>query len=246
MTMPKFAVYYVPPAEDDFYRLGTSILGYDVRARESLQMPQALQSRLGGFDQEWVEYAQPFGFHLTIGDALDCDFDDILAVEREIEDILNCFDPAHLFTLQRPEEKFVTFWGDRRETLVLQYDPNDTLKMFHALIVARVNPRGIGSGYVRQYFADPSRYKGRLHQAHRIRKFYSPFILDAYQPHFTLLNPYRGRDHERLERVFAELFGGFSFMTLESICLLVQMGEGGNWRIYREFRREDCSTTADG
>lgn len=236
--MPKFAVYYVPQAEDDFYRLGTSILGYDVRARKSVQMPKELQDRLGGFDQDWVKDARPYGFHLTIGDAIDFGFGDILSIEHEIDDILNCFDPGHPFTLQRRKEDFVTFWGKQKEIVVLRYDSNDHLKVLHTLVAARVHPLGVGSGYLQSYLKNPKQYVDRSYLDHRILKFYSPTVLDSYSPHFTLLNPYTGEDHDDLKRLFSEIFGQFSRIRLDSICLLVQMHGDENWEIYKEFKRE--------
>ena len=57
--MPKFGVYYVPPADSDFYHLGTSILGYDVRAERPVEMPAALRDRLGSYDLGWARRARP-------------------------------------------------------------------------------------------------------------------------------------------------------------------------------------------
>ena len=234
--MPKFAVYYVPPIDDDFYRLGTSILGYDVRARKPVQMPKQLQDRVGAVDPEWVKSAGRYGFHLTIGDAIDFNLGDIGSIEREITEILNCFGPDHFFTLQRRVEDFVTFWGKQKEIVVLRYDPNDYLKMLHTLIVARVNPLGVASVHFKSYLRDPKQYKNQPYRAHRIKKFYSPRVLDSYSPHFTLLNPYTGNDHDKLARVFSEMFGQYSSIKLESICLLVQMHTDEKWGIYKEFK----------
>jgi hypothetical protein len=233
--MPKFAVYYVPQAEDDFYRLGTSILGYDVRARKPIPMPDELQKRLGDFDQDWTQVAQPYGFHLTIGDAIDFDFGDISSVEREIDEILNCFAPRHTFTLRRRKNNFVKFWREKT-IVVLRYNPNDYLTMLHTLVTARVNPLGNGSGYLQRYLKDPSQYANRPYRAQRILKFYSPTVLDSYAPHFTLLNPYTGQEHDRLAHIFSEMFEPFSRITLDSICLLVQMNKDAKWEIYREFK----------
>ena len=70
--MPKFAVYDSLPQEDDpFYRLGTQILGYDVRAR-TLVPSSSFQESLGQLDEAWTAISQPYGFHLTISDAIDC------------------------------------------------------------------------------------------------------------------------------------------------------------------------------
>src|SRR5579883_560757 len=101
--MPKFAVYYVPEPEDEFYLLGSSLLGYDVRARQEVPLPSDLQAQFAQLQSaaEWTVHARPFGLHLTITDSLTCDWAALPKVERELEELLACFDPAHPFTLQR-------------------------------------------------------------------------------------------------------------------------------------------------
>jgi len=232
--MPKFAVLYVPQAEDNFYRLGTSILGYDVRAREHVQMPEELRELLSGFDEEWVKRARPYGFHLTVNEPIDFRLGDIRSIEQEIHDILDCLDPSHPFALRQCKREFVTFWG---KAVVLRYDANDDLKLLHSLVVSRVGPLGIGSAYVQRYLKDPGQWEAHPYLSHRILKFYNPWVLDSYSPHFTLLNPYTGEDHADLARIFSDMFGQYSEMTLTSICLVVQMREDENWEIWGEFKR---------
>jgi hypothetical protein len=109
--------------------------------------------------------------------------------------------------------------------------------MFHTLVVARINVLGIGSGYLNRYLSTPRQYADEPHAALRIQKFYSPFVLSSYTPHFTLLNPYTGEEHERLRSVFSERFSEFSEIAVASISLLVQMHEDDVWKIHREFSR---------
>lgn len=238
--MPKFAVLYVPQAEDGFYRLGTSILGYDLRARKHMQMPKELGDRLSGFDEEWVKKAWPYGFHLTINEPIDFRLGDVRSIEQEMQDVLKCFEPGHSFTLRRRKQDFVTFWGN--EVVVLRYDANDHLKVLHSLVVSRVGPLGTGSDYLQTYLKDPGQWRAfpdlahrTPYLAHRILKFYNPWVLDGYLPHFTLLNPYTGEDHADLARIFSDMFGQYSEITLASICLVVQIHEDENCEIYREF-----------
>ena len=44
--MPKFAIYFVPP-QSEFYRIGASIVGYDMRARQPTTMAQQIARALG-------------------------------------------------------------------------------------------------------------------------------------------------------------------------------------------------------
>lgn len=229
--MPKFAVYYVPEENTGLYRLGSCVLGYDVRKRESIQILKALRS-IPHFTEQWITKARPYGFHVTISDAIDIDIGKIGRIEKEVIEILGCFDPAHTFTLHRRRDDFVTFWGP---AVVLRYDSNDYLKILHAVIAARVHPLGTGSGYLQRYLADPEN-EITPYRSQRIIKFFSPTIFDSYSPHFTVLNPHTGESKNELTQVFSNTFGGFDKIVIRSICLLVQPAEEENWQIYREFK----------
>ncbi|HLZ62075.1 MAG TPA: DUF1045 domain-containing protein [Ktedonosporobacter sp.] len=235
--MPKFAVYYIPPAIDPCYQLGTQILGYDVRTQRSVEMPPDLQEYFGQFHTGWTAESQPFGFHLTISDALDCNWATIPLVERELGDLLACFQPTTLFTLQRRDDHAVGIWGKPgRHTLVLLYEPNEYLRMLHTLITARINPLANGSGYLQRYLSHPER-ELPAHKVQQLRLFYSPTVLDNWYPHFTLLNPYTEEDVAEMAARLAQRFEPYKQFTLHSVCLLVQRDEEARWQIYREFHR---------
>lgn len=232
--MPKFGVYYIPRADDPFYQLGSEILGYDVRRRQRMEMPISLSTKLGEFDTASVSESRPFGFHLTVCDALDCDWGTILAVEHRLMDLLACFNPASTFILNRRSEQPVGIWpnGDAY-CLTLVYQPNITLAMLHALLVACINPLGKGSSYVRQYLTGARPLQP--HAAHQLRLFSSPTILDNWTPHFTLLNPYRGADPVAMASRLAALTEGYTPIRIDSLCLLIQENEEAEWFIYRDL-----------
>ena len=234
--MPKFGVYYVPPEGGDFYILGSSILGFDVRKQECLTIPQNIETELGGFNQEWTTEARPYGFHLTIGDAIDCDAQDFERVETELSQILACFDTEnHKFLLtQRAEKSLVSMWGNE-QIVVLRYGANEYLKMFHDLVTARVNPIGKGSVYTSEYDDNPEKYADSPYKGQRVRMFYSPNVLSSYTPHFTLLNPYTGGDPNRVKQCLNTEFEDFQKIRIRSICLVVQHCEGQNFEIHQEF-----------
>jgi hypothetical protein len=123
--MPKFAVYFVPKSEESFYKFGSQILGYDLRARRSIQISSSLEQEIGKIEDTWVKDARPYGFHVTICDALDCDFATIAAVESRLLEWLGCFDPGTSFKLSRRNEEPVAIWGTKgAHPIVLRYDPN--------------------------------------------------------------------------------------------------------------------------
>lgn len=61
--MPRYAIYYVPPAQSQLYRLGASVLGYDSYRAERVSFPPGLDHA------DWPEItAEPrrYGFHATL------------------------------------------------------------------------------------------------------------------------------------------------------------------------------------
>lgn len=235
--MPKFAVYFVPPAEDPFYQLGTFILGYDVRARQAVVAPAALDEALGRDKASWTTICRPYGFHLTICEALECHWTTIPRVEQELFELLECFDPDQPFTLDGKENRPVGIWGEEaRKSLVLRYEPNTSLRMLHTLLVARLNPLGIGSSFLKHYLTHPQQDLP-AHSIQQIRLFSSPTVFGNWYPHFTVLNPYTGGDVQAMASRLAQFFQPYKHVTVETICLLIQEHNEANWQIYQEFHR---------
>lgn len=235
--MARFAVYYVPPAESPFYQQGTALLGYDVRAGRRVEPAWWVEEDLGGWDPEWVRKAVPYGFHCTLGDAIEFDPAQLPAIEWELEELWECFDPGNPLMLWQRGEEPVQIREEGRGPVLLSYVPNQALIAFATAVVTRLNPLGSGSGYLERLEKDPERFRDRPHRAARIRKFYSPTILDGWRPHFTLLNPYEGGQPERAREKLANRFAEFAELELASVCLLVQDSDDEDWRIHCELHR---------
>ncbi len=225
--MPKFAIYFIP--EGPFYQEGTAILGYDIRGKKLQASPAS------PFPEEWVEKARPYGFHLTIGDAIDFEWETLPLIERELEMLLSCFSPGAPFELKAHPEKFLSRFGNEKEVIVLRYTPNEQLLFFHTMAIARVNPLGEGSVYSER--VQESSEPEKNYNYHRIKQFYSPYILDQYHPHFTLFNPYGGDNFAELEPFLLEKFEAYKKIIIHSVCLAIQSEPGNNWEIYREISR---------
>jgi hypothetical protein len=229
--MSKFAVYFVPPASSQFYQLGAKVLGHDVRTQSRTS---ADENPLKPFDPLWVTTASPYGFHATIGDAIDFDCD-VKNVISEVSAILASFKPSSEFILTQKHDpkKFVTF---RNPDLVLKYDANEPLLIFHALVCGLVNTLGSGSDY-----RPGSRSK--THENHRIAKFHSWTILDSWNPHFTILNPYKGTEPGRTENAIYHLFKSFGEIRVDSVCVMLQRSNDSDWIIIAEFERKTSGWT---
>ena len=243
--MPRFAVYFVPKADDSMYEFGTQILGYDVRARRLVRMSQSLEQELGEIEDSWVDHARPFGMHVTICDALDCDFGTIPEVEARLLDLVNSFDPETEFRLRRCNEQPVVVWGEAGAyAIVLRYDSNLSLAMLHALLVGCINPLARGTGYLRDFIMGARTFDES--RTRKLRMFSSHTVLDNWRPHFTLLDPFSGTNPEAMASAIARQTEAFQELKVDTVCLLVQEHDGANWFIYRELSRQGKNLGAQG
>lgn len=227
--MPRFAIYYLPPAHSPFYRLGTSILGYDVRREQPSYTDNFIRGQIADFDESFVKLPKPHGLHCTILSPQTCRGGDLGAIAQTIERILNCFSQDTAFTMQAQGE-LIRFWGDKREIVVLRYEANSAFLILHSLLLASL---------AKYAEVEASAIEAPLHHAHRSKYFHSAYIFDDFVPHFTLLYPYKGREHAAVESVLQGIFRSFTSHRLDSLCLMVQENAGENWRIFHEFQRID-------
>lgn len=227
--MAKFAVYYIPPAESDLYRQGSEILGYDVRAGMMLPENNSTRAKLPEFDPEWIVQPQTYGFHVTTGYSLYFDMGDLALVEREMENVFNCFSRDLEFYLTPTTERI----ADWQNILALRYEPNPAMLMLHTMLIARVNPLGTGSNVSQAYAThDP----GTLDPVkwHRVQHYYTPYILDGWTPHFTLMMPYPGEKSGAMRETVLSMFNPEP-IRVSSICLLVRDDHETHYRLHREF-----------
>jgi hypothetical protein len=228
--MPKFAVYYIPPAQSALYQRGSEILGYDVRAGKMLPEDNPTRAALPEFDPARAALPQTYGFHVTTGYSLYFDWETLPQIEQEMEDVFNCFSAGVEFVFTPAPER-VVFW--QNEIVVLRYDPNPALMMLHTMLIARVNPLGTGSN-VSEAYAQKDVSTIPPVNRHRVRKYYTPYMLDGWTPHFTLMMPYTGHQPETMRSTLLNLFDDEP-IKVESICLLVRQDGETHYRLHREF-----------
>ena len=230
--MPKFAVYYNPPAASPADPLGSGQLGDDIRAGAALPHNNPARDRLTGFDPAWVDRAAEYGFHVTVAGTYTCDPADLDAVRAGVAAVMDCFNPAHAFTL-RPMA--LEWWGDPAAVLLV-CTPNSHFQMLHTALCAYLPRWGTGSRGFDRLARDSGYLADQSHAQRRIRHFYTAYIFDEFMPHFTLLNPYPGGDRDRLR---AEIRAPMDEIVIESLCLVYQAEDGAPYRIIHEYHRAD-------
>ena len=118
-------------------------------------------------------------------------------------------------------------------TALTGYDVEPGVLMLHTMLTARVNPFGIGSNISRAYErCDITKIDPVL--AARVRQYHTPYILDGWTPHFTLLMPYKGLQREAMYLTLCDLFPADT-ISATSVCLLVRQDGESHYRLHREF-----------
>ncbi len=62
---PRYALYYVPPAETPLYRFGAGLLGYDAYTAEAVRPPEAVTAVVADWS-DLVRAPRVYGFHATL------------------------------------------------------------------------------------------------------------------------------------------------------------------------------------
>jgi putative phosphonate metabolism protein len=62
---PRYAIYFVPPADSAFYRFGASLLGYDTFEGKPLAFPEGIEAQIGGWKNITTD-PRKYGFHATL------------------------------------------------------------------------------------------------------------------------------------------------------------------------------------
>jgi hypothetical protein len=228
-------MYYIPPAEHVIYRVGTEILGYDIRAGKILPEENDTRAALPSFTPDWVRDAQEYGLHMTTAGTFEYD-PATLSMETLIEAcdiIMNCFDPAKPMVLTQHQPDFIWQGGFTG----LRYDANLAFQTLHTALCTYLPRYGVNSRPMRRLQDDPNAFDGAPHMAHRTQHFFTPYIFDDFLPHFTLLNPYTGDAPDAIREALIDMVGDVEQVTVESMCLVRLRDDHTHYEIVHEFHR---------
>jgi hypothetical protein len=143
---------------------------------------------------------------------------------------MGCFSPGLEFTLTPAEERILFI---RDEIVLMPYVPNANMLMLHTMLTARINPYANGSNVSDAYAKrDPATIDPV--NALRVKKYYTPYMLDGWMPHFTLMMPYTGTQAEAMRMTLLNLFSDQP-IQVEGICLLVRGDNETHYHLHREY-----------
>jgi hypothetical protein len=167
---------------------------------------------------------------MTTGYSLFYDPATLPQIEAEMEMLIGCFGRDVVFELS-PAEDPIPFW--RGSIAVLHFDPNPAMMMLHTLITARINPFGTHSTVSDSYASKDPQELDPV-KAARVKNFYTPYILDGWKPHFSLMYPYAGTQPDAMRLALMSLFPSQN-LAVRSICLLIRDDNDTHYRLHREF-----------
>ncbi|WP_029475949.1 hypothetical protein [Deinococcus frigens] len=217
----RFAVYLCPPAGSALSRMGSGLLGFDVRAGQPVALPAFLRPG-------WQADAGPFGFHLTVVEGFFTDPAWWPDIEAEARACVACLSPDAELALTNGR---IAVWDDG-ETWVLRLDASPALLVAHTLLLSRLSR-----------FVTASPFAGQVAQGLYARPFegvrmsllHTPRGLDTWQPHFTLVQPYGGNDPQALRRELQACIQPFTTQSYAALTLFEKPEGEERWRVRAEL-----------
>ena len=186
-----FALYFIPPEYSDLYQFGTKILGYNVRQRKSVASPW--EEMFGG--------ARQFGFHLTLCDALYFLNDaEVKSAIAEVRFLIRDFKPFDLINF-----RIKSAFPDATSIAIAIDERSGSLEALHHELVHRINRRAAASYYTLG-LTRPVRDLDYDRAQLMMKRYRTPYILQRFVPHFTLLTNVPPNEQERIYQEVAQLF----------------------------------------
>jgi hypothetical protein len=223
------AVYVIPDRDSEFYKLGSSVLGFDIHANHEVT-PESGLAHLA----QYVGEAKSYGFHATLADALQ--FSTASQIERvraEVKFLSEDFAPFRLQDLRVEQSP-----QDPRAVIIEAQDRSGTAEAIHHELVSRVYRSSISSSYLsgqtRKALPKDDPRADLL-----LQRYGSPYILSALRMHFTLLAaaPTDNAELAEIVDLIQREFDGLStgYVEVNDLALMVKRPGEDKWRIEETF-----------
>jgi hypothetical protein len=227
----RYALYLAPPADSDLWRFGCDVIGRDARtgaARKGFSLE-------GYPPDSWrtmTSSPRRYGFHATLKAPfllrLDLDVAELFDRVGELARRFSPFDAGEL-------GMGVVVAGEGRAFVALK--PKGALKELRCFEASVVR----GLDRLRAPFVEDGperRGSGRLtpRQAYYLDAWGYPYVLDEFDPHFTLTNAIA--DADRVARLLDWEFGlrvASHALCVDALTLFGQSESGGEFKILHRF-----------
>ncbi len=225
-TKTRFGLYFIPDS-GPLYDAGSRLVGYDIRAQAAVDTPDFV-------DPAWTKTAAPYGFHVTITDAIDIETVRLPEVIERVKALLACFYRTNTYQFSKKSVGFSPEGGDQ---VIMRLKPNRQIEMLHDVLSTAILPLGAGSAYTLAGGGDILREPLSDEQRAKLKLFHAPYLFDEFEPHFTCIKPFRGstEQREQVAQKAAALFAGITTIDMHKLALVVRPENETCYRILTEF-----------
>ncbi|MEK7550447.1 MAG: hypothetical protein AAB535_01540 [Patescibacteria group bacterium] len=212
MSQIEFGLYYIPDGDSTFYKMGSKIVGYDIRNEEIMDSQE-----VGGvnFENIWKTDSRQYGLHATITDVVTADSRVLSTVVRQVSGIIKDTDyrntEIHIQKVESPK--------DNQSIIVASVKRTNEIKNLHRRLL-KIQNCGDSTIYTRRIKSHPKWVDALTsEQQKNLRRYMSPYVLSEFLPHFTLLNPFAG-DDDQITKDINNLLSLPTSLKLQSISLV--------------------------
>jgi hypothetical protein len=226
--MPILAVYIIPHEHESFYQAGSDFLGYDIRSG-IFRTPMLADIFDKTTIKSWLGKAPAFGFHATVGDALQYSDDVVPEVILRLEWIARRIPPFRIINggfdkagRYLPHSLTATFEA-----------PDSTLDILHYQVVTAINVLYDASPFFERhsdsYHDDDRAYFIRYGVPHYR-------ILDKFDVHFSFATSIPDQERwQQLRTILEQKTGLFTRIEHQTLMIdevhLVEQQENGYFRV---------------
>jgi Protein of unknown function (DUF1045) len=225
MDEPRYAIYFVPPANSALYRFGAGFLGYDCYTGESLRHPPDL----GLAASEWEELTREprkYGFHATVKAPfhllppftevdLMAELERFAAIPRSLPAIEPAIRPLARFIAIVPAEPSMPL--DR-----LAADGVMAFDRFRRPVTSHEREQRLGAGLSER-------------QIENLDRWGYPYVFEDFRFHLTLTGPIEGYGCGTmlalLQARFNDINGGQSLLPITQLALVRQDARSMPFRV---------------
>lgn len=204
--MKQFAIYHIP-SNNDLYKKGNEIIGYDILNQSVIDSVNRYYQLTKNLNYESMVY----GFHLTLTDVVEIDEERFNKAMQRAEFIFK----LSIFRGIRIEKDKIDIMPNAK-VLAIQYKSNLKLFLLHFLLIIFVQRLGFKSHYS-DHVHDLS-----LFQKIKTKLFLSPYIIDDFLPHLSLVQNFMIKQHKEVFQYIKRTFKDDEYLEIRQIAIVTK------------------------
>lgn len=219
--MKQFAIYYIPN-NIDLYKKGSELIGYNIIKESSVKTSK---NKYIAIAQKYNEKSRGYGFHLTLTDVVDIN-------EKKLNEAIK----RSKFIFNLPIFRKIIIKRNKiglmpnANVLAIQYRFDFRFFLLHLLLVVFVQRLGY-----RSYYTNHTHTLSLLRKI-KTKLFLSPYIVDDFLPHITLVQNFLTEQQSEMLRYLRSMFSEDTSLHIGQIAVVVKENEKTNFKIIELLR----------